>query len=140
MIVAIEHAMNQQKQQNQRQIMHHLQQDKSPGKVPALNFNMLENQLENEVEEQAEEEYQEESQTMGEEDESTRQFIDALENPNQEEIHIMPNNVIQKPMGFGLGLNLGAIGAKEDYQDEFMARVDEFSESWRQQLRKEKRF
>ena len=31
----------------------------------------------------------------------------------------------------GLGLNLDAI-EKPDYQDEFMAKIDEFSESWRQ--------
>lgn len=56
----------------------------------------------------------------------------------------MPQVVLPKKnnpaMPGGFGLNLGALPKKADYQDEFMAKVDEFSESWRMQLRKEKRF
>lgn len=92
----------------------------------------------------------EESQTpLDDDDESTRQYIEALEQQNpgsKNVINIMNNNVIPGgPLGgmgvpgTGFGLNLGAI-EKPDYQDEFMAKIDEFSESWRQQLRKEKRF
>jgi len=33
----------------------------------------------------------------------------------------------------GLGLNMGALANNRgDYQDEFMGKIDEFSESWRQ--------
>jgi len=42
----------------------------------------------------------------------------------------MPN----KPggsLGLGFGIDLSKLGNKEDYQDEFMAKYDEFSESWR---------
>ena len=43
----------------------------------------------------------------------------------------------------GLGLNLSKIkqisGAK-DFQDEFMAKFDEYSQSWRDAAMKEKRF
>jgi hypothetical protein len=46
----------------------------------------------------------------------------------------------------GLGLNLGLLakkpeaGGPQDFQDEFMQHVEEFSESWRQALNREKRF
>ena len=50
----------------------------------------------------------------------------------------------------GLGLDLSRLGAPanvdaevpaaQDFQDEFLLRIDQFSESWRQALRKEKRF
>ena len=43
-------------------------------------------------------------------------------------------------LGFGIGIDLSKLGNKEDYQDEFMAKYDEFSESWRQLLKKDKRF
>ena len=36
------------------------------------------------------------------------------------------------PPALGFGLNLGALGNKADYNDEFMGKIDEFSESWRQ--------
>ena len=36
----------------------------------------------------------------------------------------------------GFGLDLTKLGGKQDYQDEFMAKVDEFSESWRLMLEK----
>ncbi len=45
--------------------------------------------------------------------------------------------------GLGLGLNLAALKqAKgvQDFQDEFMAKVDEYSQSWRDALKREKRF
>lgn len=45
--------------------------------------------------------------------------------------------------GLGLGLNLAALKqAKgvQDFQDEFMARADEYSQSWRDALKREKRF
>jgi hypothetical protein len=70
-----------------------------------------------------------------------------LEDNNAEpdsELNIIPNNtppisVSKAPKGLslggiggigGLGLNLGGM-VKADYQDEFMAHIDEFSESWR---------
>jgi len=34
-------------------------------------------------------------------------------------------------LGLGFGIDLSKLGNKEDYQDEFMAKYDEFSESWR---------
>lgn len=43
-------------------------------------------------------------------------------------------------LGLGFGIDLSKLGNKEDYQDEFMAKYDEFSESWRQLLKKDKRF
>ena len=45
--------------------------------------------------------------------------------------------------GLGLGLNLAALKqAKgvQDFQDEFMAKIDEYSESWREAAMREKRF
>jgi flagellin-specific chaperone FliS len=42
-----------------------------------------------------------------------------------------------------LGLNLANLKKDKgivDYHDEFMAKMDEFSESWREAMRKEKRF
>jgi len=54
------------------------------------------------------------------------------------------------PPGVGLGLDLSQLRAPtnddpevpvaQDFQDEFLLRMDQFSESWRQALRKEKRF
>lgn len=43
-------------------------------------------------------------------------------------------------LGLGFGIDLSKLGDKQDYQDEFMAKYDEFSESWRQLLKKDKRF
>lgn len=40
----------------------------------------------------------------------------------------------------GFGLDLSQLPNKKDYQDEFMSKINEFSESWRQLLKKEKRF
>lgn len=42
----------------------------------------------------------------------------------------------------GIGLDLSKLKGqnKQDYQDEFMAKYDEFSESWRKLLKKDKRF
>jgi hypothetical protein len=42
----------------------------------------------------------------------------------------MPNNVVFSGHGLGLGLNLGNL-PKADYHEEFLAKKDEFSESWR---------
>ena len=48
--------------------------------------------------------------------------------------------------GGGFALNLAGLKPddgpqqEQDFQDEFLLRIDEFSESWRQALRKEKRF
>ena len=44
----------------------------------------------------------------------------------------------------GMGLNLGNLEDLKkdqgDFHDEFMARIDEYSESWREAARREKRF
>jgi hypothetical protein len=41
----------------------------------------------------------------------------------------------------GLGLNLTNVNNKKsDFQDEFCAKYNEFSESWRKQMNREKRF
>ena len=49
----------------------------------------------------------------------------------------LPIGLTKKPnkpggsLGLGFGIDLSKLEAKEDYQDEFMAKYDEFSESWR---------
>ena len=45
-----------------------------------------------------------------------------------------------KKEGGGFGLDLTKINKDDDYQDEFMAKYDEFSESWRNLIEKHKRF
>ena len=46
--------------------------------------------------------------------------------------------VAGKPGGsLGFGIDLSKLGNKQDYQDEFMAKYDEFSESWRNLLKKD---
>mmetsp|Transcript_41814 Transcript_41814/g.63911 ORF Transcript_41814/g.63911 Transcript_41814/m.63911 type:complete len:80 (+) Transcript_41814:5458-5697(+) len=48
-----------------------------------------------------------------------------------------------KPKGLGLGLNLGKVKEVQEvtgFQDEFMDKINEFSESWRMLLEREKRF
>ena len=82
-----------------------VQQDKSPGKVPQLNFG----------------------------------FAKQQSTDSQIAEPIKPKSIAMAPPS-GLGLNLAALPKKQDYQDEFMANIDNFSESWRAQLRKEKRF
>jgi hypothetical protein len=46
-------------------------------------------------------------------------------------------------MGGGLGLNLAGLKQQKgivDFQDEFMAKYDEYSESWRNAMDRQKRF
>ena len=42
-------------------------------------------------------------------------------------------------LGMG-GLDFSKLKGKQDYQDEFMAAAENFSESWRLALKKDKRF
>ena len=45
--------------------------------------------------------------------------------------------------GMGLGLNLAGLKQQngiQDFQDEFMSRIDEYSQSWRDAAMREKRF
>ena len=54
----------------------------------------------------------------------------------------MMQQIPQRPTA-SLGLNLGNLKQQEginDFQDDFMAKLDEFSESWRQAAMREKRF
>ena len=46
----------------------------------------------------------------------------------------------KKGGGGGFGLDLTKLNKDDDYQDEFMAKYDEFSESWRNLIEKHKRF
>jgi hypothetical protein len=62
---------------------------------------------------------------------------------NDENIMMMDAPPTKKPAG--LGLNLAMLtkqkeSAPEDFQDEFMGNVENFSESWRDALKREKRF
>ena len=52
----------------------------------------------------------------------------------------LESELVGPPQGLGFGIDLTRLGKKMDYQDEFMAHFDEFSESWRQMLKKDKRF
>ena len=45
-----------------------------------------------------------------------------------------------KKAGGMAGLDLTKLNKDDDYQDEFMAKYDEFSESWRNLIEKHKRF
>lgn len=40
----------------------------------------------------------------------------------------------------GLGLDMSKLNAKQDFQDEFMEKLPEFSDSWREMALAEKRF
>jgi|DEB0MinimDraft_12_1074336.scaffolds.fasta_scaffold64289_1 hypothetical protein len=118
------------------------EQDRSPGKVPILNFNNLpegtieQSEQPNKLDQGVD--YGHESDQLHEEAMYPASSIEQEQTKKKVPGFSLPKGALGAPGG--LGLNLAAMGDKKDYQDEFMAKVDEFSESWRQQLRKEKRF
>jgi hypothetical protein len=104
-------------------------QDKSPIKVPTLNFGRIK---QDEQYEEGEEEYEEPQQPQHQPIQKPK--MPALKGK-------MPT--MGGPGGngsMGLNLDISKLKGQQDYQDEFMEAAKNFSESWREALLKDKRF
>ena len=64
--------------------------------------------------------------------------------PQQKQKMQIPPLKNKKPtmggLGLGFALDLDKLKGQQDYQDEFMEAAKNFSESWRELLKKDKRF